>query len=215
MDIRQKEIQRLKEIKRKKDLSKEDLEFLYNIHYHITDNDVYNEVRSMILKRDKVEDLSIIFNCSKDLIGFDEYELKDGKEFKYFEAMYALRHIKIKGYEELERISFPEYFSGSIEISGVEDIRYKQLSKDVKGEIVLKDTKTMEDVILPDKISYSLKMKNLEKCSNVTFPKSVFGIINISKLKTLDGIVIPQDFEYNNIIGTFTKDDFKTKVKKK
>lgn len=215
MDIRKKEIQKLREIKRKKDLTKEDLEFIYNIHYHITDNDVYNEAKSMTLKRDKIEDLAIIFDCSKDQIGFNEYELKEGKEFKYFEAMYTLRHIKIKGYEELERITFPEYFNGSIEISGVDEIRYKQFSKDVKGELVLKDAKYMEDVFLPEKISFALKMRKLEQCKNVKFPRKIYGAVSIDKLKTLDGIIIPEDFEYTSVIGSLSKDDFKTKVKRK
>ena len=214
MDVRQKEIQKLKDIKRKKDLTKEDLEFLYNIHSHITDNDVYNEARSIILKRDKIEDLSIIFNCSKDQIGFNEYELKDGKELKYFEALYSLQHIKIKGYEELEKITFPEYFNGSIEISGVDDIRYKQFSKDVKGEFVLKDTKYMTDVILPNKISIALKMRKLEKCENVKFPKYVYGAIIMNKLESLDGIIVPEDYQYTSIVSKFSKEDLKQKVKK-
>lgn len=214
MDIRQKEIQRLKEIKRKKDLTKEDLEFLYNIHYHITDNDTYNEAKSMIIKRDKLEDLAIIFDCSKDQIGFNEYELKEGREFKYFEALYSLHHIKIKGYEELERISFPEYINGSIEISGIDVIRYKQFSKDIKGEFVLKDTMYMEDVKLPEKISYSLKMRKLEKCQNVRFPKKIYGALSINKLQTLDGIIVPKEFECTSIIGNYKPEDFKQKVKK-
>lgn len=215
MDIRQKEIQRLKEIKRKKDLTKEDLEFLYNIHYHITDNDVYNEAKSMTLKRDKLEDLTVIFNCSKDQIGFNEYELKEGKEFKYFETMYVLQHIKINGYAELEKITFPEYINGSIEISGVDDIRYKQFSKDIKGELVLKDTKYMEDVFLPEKISYALKMRRLENCKNVKFPKSVYGPLIINKLKSLKGVIVPQDFSYTSIAGTLTEEDFKEKSQNK
>lgn len=215
MDIRQTEIQRLKDIKRKKNLTKEDLEFLYNIHYHIKDNDVYNEAKSMILKRDKVEDLSVIFNCSKDQIGFNEYELKEGKELKYFEALYALQHTKIKGYEELEQITFPDYFNGSIEISGVDDIRYKQFSKNVKGEIVLKDTKYMEDVVLPEKISFALKMRKLEKCTNVKFPKSIYGNLIMNKLETLDGIIIPENFEYNSVSSKFSKEDLIGKSKQK
>lgn len=215
MDIKQKEIQKLKEIKVKKDLTKEDLEFLYNIHHHITDNDTYNEAKSMRLKRDKVEDLSIIFDCSKDQIGFNEYELKEGKEFKYFEALYTLQHIKIRGYEELERITFPEYFNGSIEISGIDDIRYKQFSKNVKGEIVLKDTRFMEDTTLPEKISYTLKARKLEKCANVRFPKYVYGAMFLNNLKTLDGIIVPEEMDYKSVIGSFTVEDFKTKCKKR
>ena len=168
----------------------------------------------MILKRDKAEDLSIIFNCSKDKIGFNEYELKEGKEFKYFEAIYALSHVKIKGYEELERISFPEYFSGSIEISGVDVIRYKQFSKHVKGEVVLKDTKYMENVILPEKISYSLRMRKLEKCKNVKFPKNIYGALSINNLKDLDGIIVPEDFNYTSIVGKQTIEKKKKKVRK-
>ena len=215
MDIRTKEIQRLKEIKAKKELTREDLEFLYNIHYHITDNDVYNEARRMVLERNKLEDLAYIFDCSTDKIGFNEAELKEGKELVYFESLYSLQHVKIKGYEEFDRITFPEYFNGSIDVIGIEEMNYKQFPKTIKGEINMKDTKHMENTILPEKITYSLKLRNLETCKNVIFPRNIYGALIIGKLKELNGIIVPVDFKYNSISGNFKEEDFKAKCKKR
>ena len=215
MDIRQKEIQRLKEIKRKTDLTKEDLEFIYNIHSHITDNDVYNAARLMTTKRDKAEDLAIIFDCTKDEIGFNEGEFKDGKVLKYFESSNTLHHIKIRGEEELNKINFPEYINGSIDIMNVKIIHNLKFSKDFKGELNIKDTIFMDNIVLPEKISLSLRMRRLNRCNRVIFPKNIYGPLMIDSLESLDGITIPSDFDYTKIVGKLSLDDFKAKQKVK
>ena len=184
----------------KDDLTNEELLFLYEIEDEIEGFGYSRDPRidEIKKKRDKIKDLIVALDCTKEEIATTKEEALKGN-IKYYDG-----HLFLANYETGEGIKLPEIVTGSIYLSELKNAGGIKLPKIIGGSLYLDNLTNAEDLILPDEIRLGLVLKKLSSAKGVKFPNKV-GFINLSGLTSSDGLnlptVIESDLNLENLIN--------------
>lgn len=192
---------RLEKIKNKKDLTQNDLKFLYNyddevLEKSFLDESTQKEVNEILKNRDRYEDYSIIYNCPKDKIGlFSEETIKeilDGRNFVFYHGGSPYSQISVSGNKEMEKINFPDYMIGRIYTKNIDALENKKLPNTMNGQIFMNDIKYMKNIEMP---RYSLwtQLTQVKKCDNVKFQSIIAGPLMMNELVEANDTEFPEE----------------------
>ena len=152
-----------------RDLTKEELAFLYEINDRILGFGIGRDARIYEIKesRDKRKDLSYILNCLPTEIGFTEEELFTTSLVYYDGSISYEQYIRLK---EL-KLSLPEIIGGNLSLS---------------------ELTNAENLILPRIVKGCLYLNGLTDASGLKSPQFVGGHLTLYGLKTADNFVAPE-----------------------
>ncbi len=175
----------------KRELTKEELVFLYEINSKILGFGYKEDprIKEIKAKRDKRKDLSFILNCESSQIGLTENDLYKS-QLKYYEG-------GINWWPEYEKMSklgfnFPDYIGGSIYLSVLDTGKRLKLPKSISGSLQLFDVTTARGLILPQNIGEDLDLPDLNKANGLILPKNIGRNLYLSNLTTLRGLTLPE-----------------------
>ena len=199
----------------KRELTKNELKFLYEIDDKISGFGYRNDprIKEIIEKRDKRTDLTIALDCKPNEIGIGISELFNNK-LVYYEG-----DIDSESYRKLKKLNFdlPEYLSGSLILylfepideldelvfpKSISDAFYLWLSKpsddlnlilpkNIGGNFNLIGLKSPRNLILPQNIGHDLILNYFESAEGVILPKNMSGSVDLNNLTSAKGLVLP------------------------
>ena len=155
--------------KYKKELTKEDLNFIYEIDKYIEGFGYKEDPRLTEIKENRNirKDLATILNCEEKEIGLSKEDLKKETKQKCYYG-----DLDFSDSENVENINFPEIILGNLYLDSLEDA---------------------EGIKLPNQVKY-LKLNSIESAENLILPSRV-KILNLSSLKTVKVLKLPEDVE--------------------
>lgn len=174
----------------KRELTKEELIFLYEINGKISGfgYDEDSRIKEILEKRNKRKDLAIIFNCDESQVGLTEYDLYK-RELVYYEG-----DIESQQYEKLRQLNFnpPNYVKGTLYLDDFETAEGLVLPEIIDGDLWLRYLVTAKGLTLPQSISGDLLLLRLTSAKDLTFPQSIGGTLCFGSLTTNEGLVLPK-----------------------
>lgn len=165
-----------------RDLTFEELKFLYEIDEKILSFGWGKDPRieEILTTRNIKNDLSQIFNCSKDDISISREDFLDGKNIKYF---YGDTYLEENELEENKNLKLPENVLGNFYLNVVNG----------KG------------LILPKVIYGSLSFEDPELDVNgLVLPQTIKGSLRIvyRDEDNVDGLIVPEGFSVANVVSS-------------
>lgn len=188
-----------KKDKTNEQLTKEELNFLYEINKKpIYESETRQMIRAIRYRRDPKSDLAKLFNCKKEEIGIDIEDLNTN-QIKYYYGDLDL--LKITTQEELEKITLPEFILGDLYLPGLRQLKNYELPKQIIGDLSFLFLSEAENVKLPEYVGGSMSLGRLKKAKNITFPKFIGECLFTEKLTDINGIIFPENYYYENVYG--------------
>ena len=174
----------------KDDLSKEELLFLYEIEderegFGYSRDPRIDEIKK---KRDKIKDLTVALDCTKEEIATTKEEALKGN-IKYYDG-----HLFLANYETGEKLKLPEIVTGTIYLNRLTNANNIILPKIIGGSLYLDNLTYTDGLILPTSISLGLFLRKLPRAKGVKLPSKV-GFINLSGLTSSEGLNLPEIIE--------------------
>lgn len=183
--------------KKGESLSKEELEFLYQIKRLIYSFGEKEDprIKKIIDSRDIKKDLGIMFGYDKKEIAISiEEAFESGKKF-YYGNVGSNQLKSVFNYQELVEdnpnfvAKFPPYMKGSFYLEDLKPTSNIIFPEKLDGSIIMKQS--IENLKLPATMTGTLNLGNLDDASKVEFPKYVGGRLDLSSLSKLDNAVLP------------------------
>ncbi|MGN0973542.1 MAG: hypothetical protein ACI4OT_02235 [Bacilli bacterium] len=171
---------------RKEELTKEELEFLYEIEEKI-EGFGYEEdprIKEIIEKRNKRKDLAYIFNCKENEVAFTEEDLRNNKCI----VAYGFDSNE----EDIDYIKDLKYFKGNIDLDVLTSAENLVLPKEIGGDIRLNNLTSAEHLVLPKKIGGSLYLNSLTSAENLILPEKIGRHLNLDRLTSAEHLVLPE-----------------------
>jgi len=174
----------------KRELTKEELRFLYEIDDEISNFGYQEDPRIAEIKehRNKRTDLSIIFNCSSTQIGFTEAELYKNQLVYYGDS------INTEMYLKMQQLKFdpPDYVDETLSLRTLTSTKGLKLPKRIVGDLYLDKVSTAKGLILPKRIDGYVFLYRLTTAEGVTLPESVGRGLDLQNLITTKGLILPK-----------------------
>ena len=174
----------------KRDLTKEELIFLYEINDKITGfgYDKDQRINEILDKRNKRKDLSIVLNCDLRQIGFTEDDLFNNQ------LVYYYGNIDFQDYETLKLLNYnlPNYIRGWLDLEGLTSCEGLILPKSIGDYLDLRGLKMVDRLVLPEKIGGYLDLHRLTFAKELILPKEIGGTLDLSKLTSADRLIMPK-----------------------
>lgn len=170
------------------ELTKSDLKFLYEIDEKIIGFGYERDPRicEIQLERDLTKDLTLIFNCKEEDIGFYKEDI-----FKR-EILYFYGNLNLGDLISIDGVTLPKELYGSLDLSGLTSIEGLILPEKIMGGLYLNRIKSAESLKFPDRISGDLWLSNLIDTKGMIFPKEVDGDLGLNGLENVDGLKLPE-----------------------
>lgn len=166
-----------------KELTRNDLRFLYEIDKNIVGFGYGPDVRIKEILRDR--------DISKDLnTMFDPDEVIE-------------KDLDLQGLVDIEKVVLPKKVEGTLYMGGLISAKNVVFPKEVTGTVILGDIKSASDVVLPEVVGENLYLGNLESVDEVTFPKEVGGSL-ILGLTNTEGFVPPKKIGGSLVLDSIT-----------
>ena len=181
------------------DFNKEELRFLYEMDDYIEGFGYLKDprIKEILSPRNIKEDLSKVADCSIENIATSKDELNE-KTVCYIGDLYYSHLKKIYG----EKIIFPEYVLGDLNLINLNSASGMKLPKYVKRNLILNDLKEAKGLELPIRVGESVSLSRLEKAENVIFPKYVGNDLNLSSVTQIKGCEFPKEVgRYLNMVN--------------
>lgn len=186
------QMKRLDELyKNRKDreLTKEDLTFLYEINESIVSFVDTRDPRIAKLKkgRNKREDLAIVFDCKPEEIGLEKDDLYNN-QLVFYDNFIIYNNM----YNEMRANGFhlPKIVRYGVILPHVKDPEGLILPEYVGGTLALPSIERGYGLVLPKKCSF-IDLSGLKTGFGVTFPDSVY-CMDLNNLETLIGVNFPK-----------------------
>ena len=174
----------------KRELTKEELIFLYEINDKITGfgYDKDQRINEILDKRNKRKDLSIVLNCDLRQIGFTEDDLFNNQ------LVYYYGNIDFQDYETLKLLNYnlPNYIRGWLDLEGLTSCEGLILPKSIGDYLDLRGLKMVDRLVLPEKIGGYLDLHRLTFAKELILPKEIGGTLDLSKLTSADRLIMPK-----------------------
>ena len=198
----------------KRELTKEELAFIYEIDYEISDFGYRRDPRIDEIKdkRDKIKDLSNLLNCLPGQIGLTTEDLYReeliyyygsiaDKDYEYLRSKnlhlprYVYGNINLSGLMAVKGLILPESIGGNLNLGNITTARGLTLPQNIGGILDLGNLKTAEDLILPQNIGGTLFLGSLTTAEGVIFPENIEGGLWLRNLKTTKSVIFPKNIE--------------------
>ena len=186
------QMKRLDELyKNRKDreLTKDDLTFLYEINESIVSFVDTRDPRIAKLKkgRNKREDLAVVFDCKPEEIGLEKDDLYEN-QLVFYDNFIIYNNM----YNEMRENGFhlPKIVRYGVILPHVKEAEGLILPEYVGGTLALPGIESGYGLVLPKKCAF-IDLSNLRTGFGVTFPDSVY-FIDLSNLETLIGVNFPE-----------------------
>ena len=171
---------------RGKELTKEELEFLYEIDEKIEGFGYQKDprIKEIIEKRNKRKDLAYIFECKENEIAFTKKELRKNKCI----IAYGFDLDE----EDIDYIKDLKYFKGDLYLSDLTSAEHLVLPKKVIGDLYLDSLTSAEGLVLPEKIGGYLDLDNLTSAEGLVLPEEIGGYLGLNRLTSAKNLVLPE-----------------------
>lgn len=176
-----------------KELTKEDLKFIYEIDRDIEGFGYQKDPRVEEIKqgRDKRKDLACAYDCQEEEIGLNEADFRKANE-KGIRLKYYIGDLDLSYLKSAEGLVFPEKIKGTLDLSSLESTEGLELPKEIRN-LYLDGLKSAKGLELPEKVG-ELNLKSLESAEGLKLPKEVVSLI-LSHLKNVKGLKFPETLE--------------------
>lgn len=212
------------------ELTKEDLQFLYELDSKIYGFGYRRDPRivEILSKRDMRADLSFVTGYSKEQISFNEEEAyhasfkhfsfergwTDGIVFHYgdlkpdlrtdgftSDVVYHGRHYK--SFESLKEVKLPETMIGNLYLPYLESAEGLILPKTINGNIYLDRLESVKGINFPEKINGDLRLTGLESADGLKLPETINGDLYLG-LKSADSLDLPETINFGLSLSKLT-----------
>lgn len=186
------DMKRLTEIEeknnREEELSKEDLEFLYELDSKIEGfgHNKDSRIEEIISKRDIKSDLSSVTGFSQEEISLTKKEVLSGG------IKYHCGGLNFGNLKSAENLSLPQIVSGNIYFSDLESAKGLNLPQKVGGNLDLSDLKSAEGLNLPETIGGWLSFFSLKSAKGLNLPKTIGKYLDLGSLRSAEGLNLPE-----------------------
>jgi hypothetical protein len=185
------DMKRLTEIDEKNNrlekLSKEDLEFIYEIDSEIKGFGYQKDPRieEIIRKRDIKSDLSLVMGFSQEEISLTKKEALCGG------VKYHYGKLNFDDLKSAENLKLPQIVSGSISFNKLESAEGLNLPETIGGSLDLGNLKSVKGLKLPKMIGGGLSFFSLRSAENLNLPETIGGSLDLGVLKSSEGLKLP------------------------
>lgn len=204
------------------DLSKEDLEFLYEVHDIISWFGRSSDpiIKEIIDGRDKYSDLMHIFGVAKDEIALDISQITDNTKVYLGDIIYqgSDGEFLLSEDEEAEEedaivrdhLIIPEYILGNFSLEGYSgketlpklvsrsfsvfcpDYLRKLSLPEVGIHLSVYGLMAANEIVMSDRACYDVNFYKLSSVDKINFPKILYGSLRLPRLTSADGFVFPR-----------------------
>ena len=172
----------------KKELTKEDLRFIYEIDRKIEGFGYEKDPRILEISKNRNmrQDLAKVFDCDEEEIGLTLEDLKKENKLKVF-----IGDLDLRSLESAEGLKLPETVNGYLNLSGLKSAEGLKLPETVNGFLDLNGLKSAEGLKLPKTVK-SLELSGLKSAEGLKLPETMNGYLNLSGLKSAEGLKLPE-----------------------
>ncbi|MEM4511298.1 MAG: hypothetical protein QXD25_00600 [Nanopusillaceae archaeon] len=179
-------------------LTREELRFIYEIDEPIKGFGQRKDprIKKILSKRNKREDLSMIFDCLPDQISLTEEEALGGNIVYHYGDLY------LGSLESAEGLELPEEVGGSLYLGSLESAEGLKLPEEIGGDLYLGSLKSAEGLKLPEEIGGDLYLGSLESAEGLKLPKKVGGSLDLRSLESAEGLELPEEVGGSLYLGS-------------
>ena len=172
-----------------KELSKDDLIFLYELNNKIDGFGYANDPRinEILLPRNKKKDLAYILDCKEEQIILTDREFNDDENIIYYEG-----NINRPELVEANGIAFPKYIGKDLMLKNAKKIVNVKFPSHIFKDFHLPFVKLIENSNLPEYVGGSMHMTDIENLKDLVFPKIVGEFLFLNNVKTAVNVVLPE-----------------------
>lgn len=201
---------------RKEELTKEELEFLYEIDEKIEGFGYKKDprIKEIQAKRNKRKDLAYIFECKENEVALTKAELRNNKcivayEFeldeKDIDYIKNLKYFKgdlyLNDLTSTEDLVLPKKVSGDLYLDKLTSAEGLVLPEEIGRDLILSGLTSSEDLVLPEKIGRDFDLYNLTSAEGLVLPKEIGGALYLMGLTSAEGLVLPESY-INTVVYT-------------
>ena len=181
-----------------KELTKEDLNFIYEVDRQIEGFGYRQDSRIEEIKqgRNKRKDLAKMYECKEEEIGLNEYDFRKANE-KGIRLKCYLGNLDLDSLKSTKGIKLPEIMQGNLILSRLKSAKGLELPEIVQGNLILSSLKNAEGLKFPERVEY-LNLFSLKSAKGIKLPKEVRSL-NLGSLKNAEGLKLPEKVEYLNL----------------
>ena len=190
-----------KKHQKQEELSIEELRFLYEIDDKIQGFGYQKDprIKEIIGTRDIRDDLSKVFNCSKEEIGLKPKDALSYKQLKFYYGDLDLSYLR-----SAKGIKLPQRIGGALYLSGLTNAKDLTLPQSIGGFLELTSLTSAEGLTLPQRIGGGLYLSGLISANGLTLPQRIGWNVNLANLASAEGLIFPQEIEGNLYLGSLT-----------
>jgi len=169
------------------ELSKEDLEFLYELNSSIEGfgYDKDPRIEEIINQRNIKEDLSSLHDCKPEQISTTKEEASSG------DIVYHYGILDLSNFSSAEGLTLPDSIGGNIYLSNLTSAEGLTLPNSIGGNIYLSNLTSAEGLTLPNSIGGNIYLSNLTSAEGLTLPDSIGGNLILNRLTSAEGLTLP------------------------
>ena len=181
-----------KKIEKNLDLSKEELQFLYEINGPIQgfgqekDPRIIEIIQKRNLKADLIDALGPEIRDSEISIRPEE-ALRGGIKFYYGD-------LNLTGVQNAKNLRLPEKMVGRLHFPDLKNIENLVLPRSIRGDIIFDKVEEINGLALPEHIDGKMIFNSVRKMLNVHFPEKMIGELSFFSLQHADNLVLPKEF---------------------
>ena len=169
------------------ELSKDELEFLYEVESKIIGFGFKEDprIKEIINTRSRKKDLSFIFDCKEEQVSIsDDEALKT-------DIVCHHGNLELDDITSADNITFPKIIKGSIILKNLKSIKNVKFPELINGDIDLKNLTDAEGLEFPKKINGNLYLNNFKNFKNLNLPIEV-GTLFLNKITNAEGLKLPK-----------------------
>ena len=185
--------------KKDKDLTKEELRFLYQI-----DNEIDSfgylidpRIEEIIKGRDKRSDIAKIFNCDISQIALYKKDITRNTLYYYGDLNYSTR-------KSAKGLIIPPNIIGDLALDNIISPEGLVLPQYIKGGLFLGNLTSAEGIVLPKYIGKTLSLGELKSVKGLIFPNYIGGYLDLGGATDIAEITLPNYIEEDLILDSIT-----------
>ena len=170
-----------------RELTKEEIRFLYEIDSNITGFGYQKDPRieEITKTRNIKKDLSYALDCTEEEIGIAP-ESYEGK-------VYYKGDIDLYTITKTENLKLPKYVSGYLNLNSLTSAEGLILPKNVGGDLNLYSLTSAEGLIMPNNVGGHLNLRSLTSAEDLTLPNNIGGTLYLNSLTSAEGLIMPNN----------------------
>ena len=170
-----------------KELTKEDLKFIYETDENIKGFGYQKDSRiEEIIKRNMKKDLAKALDCREDQISLTKEEaLKGDVKFHY-------GNLDLSSLKSAEGLKLPEEIGGDLNLIRLTSAEGLKLPKEIGGGLNLHSLTSAEGLKLPEKIGGNLNLGHLTSAEGLKLPEKIDGGLYLNSLTSAKSLKLPE-----------------------